>query len=72
MKSLEIHTEYIQLHQALKVLNIIQTGGEAKAYLYLNTIYVNGEIENRRGRKLYPGDVLKTPDGDFLISNGNQ
>ena len=71
MKELKIHTEYIQLHQALKVLNIVMTGGEAKAYLYENTIYVNGEIEERRGRKLYPGDVLKTPDGEFIVKDDN-
>ena len=72
MKILKIHTEYIELHQALKLSNITQTGGEAKAYLYQNTIYVNGEIETRRGRKLYPGDVLKTPDGEFLIKDGSK
>ena len=71
MKILKIHTEYIELHQALKLSNIIQTGGEAKSYLYQNTIYVNGEIEERRGRKLYPNDILKTPDGEFIVKDEN-
>ena len=54
----KLNKEYIKLDQFLKMSNIISTGGEAKFYLMENEVLVNGVIENRRGRKLYPGDVV--------------
>lgn len=53
-----INGEYIKLEQFLKMANIVSTGGEAKYYLMENKVLVNGEEENRRGRKLYPGDIV--------------
>ena len=61
----EIHlkTPHITLGQLLKIADLVSSGGQAKWFLqeYANDILVNGEPENRRGRKLYPGDsvVLK-------------
>lgn len=54
-----IHTEYIPLGQFLKLAGIIQTGGMAKPFLAEVPIKVNGENDNRRGRKLYPGDKIE-------------
>lgn len=59
MKKVEIYTEYIKLEQFLKLADVVSTGGEAKLFLLTNEIYVNNEVENRRGRKLYKGDVVK-------------
>lgn len=60
-KPIEIHitTEYITLGQFLKLADIIQSGGEAKSYLAQNVVLVNGEIDNRRGRKLRSGDRVE-------------
>ena len=49
------NVEYITLGQLLKIEGIISTGGEAKDYLAESTVKVDGELENRRGRKLYRG-----------------
>ena len=49
------NVEYITLGQLLKIEGIIYTGGEAKEYLAANKVLVDGEEENRRGRKLYRG-----------------
>lgn len=62
MKNLKITTEFITLGQLLKIENIISSGGEAKFYLQNNMCYVNDEPDNRRGRKLYPNDVVKVED----------
>ena len=51
-----IHTEYIDLLQFLKATGIAATGGEAKMLVDEGFIRVNGEDENRRRRKLRPGD----------------
>ncbi len=67
MKPLKITTPYITLQQLLKIEDIISSGGEAKFFLSSNTVLVNGEEENRRGRKLYPNDVIKVLNQEFII-----
>lgn len=68
MKNIKITTEYITLGQFLKLSNIISSGGEAKFFLQENVIYVNNELENRRGRKLYPNDKIKVVKyGEYQI-----
>lgn len=62
----KLNEEYIKLDQFLKMSNIISTGGEAKIYLMKNKVLVNGIEENRRGRKLYPGDTV-TVEGRKLV-----
>ena len=58
MQKVQIHTEYITLGQFLKLSDCISTGGQAKMFLAETPILVNGEVENRRGRKLVPGDKI--------------
>lgn len=58
---------YVTLNVLLKVEDIISTGGEAKSFLRENVVYVNGEEENRRGRKLYHGDKISVLNNTFLI-----
>ena len=59
--------EYITLGVLLKVAGVIDTGGQAKFFLSENVVLVNGEEENRRGRKLYHGDVIQALNHTFLI-----
>ncbi len=67
MDTLKITTEYITLQQLLKIEDIISSGGEAKYFLANNQVFVNNEPENRRGRKLYPNDVIKVSGKEFKI-----
>lgn len=53
-----IHTPYIQLGQFLKMTGLIETGGEVKQYLQHHEVLINQQADQRRGRKLYPGDTL--------------
>ncbi|MEY8380276.1 S4 domain-containing protein YaaA [Ileibacterium valens] len=55
----KVKDEYITLQQILKACNILDSGGQVKAYLAENPVLVNGESENRRGKKLRPGDVVE-------------
>ena len=59
--------EYITLNVLLKITGIIDTGGMAKIYLKENVVLVNKESENRRGRKLYRGDVVEAEGQVFII-----
>jgi ribosome-associated protein len=47
------------LGQALKVANLVGSGGEAKVLIQAGEVLVNGEVETRRGRKLEEGDVVE-------------
>ncbi len=67
MKSVKITTDYITLQQLLKIENIISSGGEAKYFLANEEVYVNDELESRRGRKLYPKDRIKIQNKEFEI-----
>lgn len=59
--------EYMTLNVLLKITDVISTGGMAKAFLAENTVFVNDEPENRRGRKLYRGDVVRVLKRTFLL-----
>ena len=58
-KELVLDTEFITLGQLLKNEAIIGSGGQAKWYLAEYAVYVNHELEQRRGRKLYRGDSIQ-------------
>lgn len=62
MTSVSIKDEYITLGQFLKLADVISSGGHAKFFVKEEAIFVNGEAEDRRGRKLYPEDTI-TIDG---------
>lgn len=56
-----VRGDHVTLGQLLKIVGIIDTGGEAKLYLAETAVLVNGEPEQRRGRKLRPGDRVQAP-----------
>lgn len=64
---IKITSEYITLGQFLKFCSIISSGAMAKTYLVENIVYVNNEVESRRGRKLYPGAVVKVEGKEYTI-----
>ena len=57
--------EFIKLDQFLKLAQIVQIGGEAKQLIQSGFIMVNGEVETRRGRKLYHEDWVDV-DGEVM------
>lgn len=64
---IELNKEMITLGQLLKVCDFISSGGEAKSAVKELSIQVNGEKENRRGRKLYSGDVIVIENQTFVL-----
>ncbi len=64
---IKIETEYITLGQFLKAADIIATGGMAKWFLSENEILINGEKDQRRGRKLRSGDKIEILGLDTYI-----
>lgn len=56
MQEIKIKDEYIKLGQAMKLAGLVSSGVEAKMFIQDGLVTVNGEVDTRRGRKLYPGD----------------
>ncbi len=67
-KKLTIDSEFITLAQALKFLDLVSSGGQAKFFLIDNEVFVNDEREIRRGRKLYPDDVIRFESQSYRIN----
>jgi len=67
-----IKGEYITLGNLLQKVNIAQTGGQAKILVKQLDIKVNNEKEDRRGRKLYPGDLIDIEGREYLLIHENQ
>ena len=58
MKEITIKDDFIKLGQAMKLASLVASGVDAKFIITDGYVKVNGEVETRRGRKLYPGDVF--------------
>lgn len=58
MEIIYLRDEFIKLGQALKAAGFVDSGVEAKEVIKEGLVLVNGEIDTRRGRKLYEGDVV--------------
>lgn len=66
-KEIFIFTPYITLGNLLKITGVINVGGEAKIFLLNNKVLVNNVVENRRGRKIYPNDIVNIDKDYFFI-----
>jgi ribosome-associated protein len=64
MEVIKLRDEFIKLGQAIKAANLVEDGVEAKYVIQDGLVTVNDEVEVRRGRKLY--------DGDIVSYNGNK
>lgn len=65
MEIIKLRDEYIKLGQALKAANLVEDGVEAKLVIQDGLVKVNNQVNIRRGRKLYNGDVVSF-DGQEL------
>ena len=63
-----IETSYIKLDSFLKMINAVSSGGEAKIVISEGAVSVNGLVEIRRGRKLYPGDRIRFGGSKYTVA----
>ena len=61
-RSVAIRGETIRLGQLIKLIGVVDAGGDAKAFLAGHPVRVNGEPESRRGRQLRVGDEVELGD----------
>ena len=67
IKEVKIKENYITLGKFIKVVDLILSGGEAKSFLLNTVVKVNNEVDSRRGRKLYKGDLINIQGKDYKI-----
>ncbi len=62
-----ITTDFITLGQLIKYVGIVQNGGQVKGFLLENKPKINGEIDQRRGKKLFEGDKVEINGKEYVI-----
>lgn len=67
MKEITIDTDYITLGKFLKYVNAVDSGAIAKIVILEGQVIVNGEVEVRRGKKLYKDDQISFDGIDYVI-----
>lgn len=67
MEKVKIQTEYIKLDQFLKWTGVAESGVDAKDMILSRKVKVNGEIEERRGKKLRAGDVVEAAGKTYEV-----
>ena len=64
---IKLRDEYIKLGQALKAAGVVEDGVEAKYVIQEGQVKVNQEVDTRRGRKLYEGDLISFEGNEIKI-----
>ena len=59
METIKIKDDFIKLGQVLKLAGMAESGIDAKEIIQSGLVKVNGEVDERRGRKLYNGDIVE-------------
>ena len=67
MEIIKLREECIKLGQALKAAGLVESGVEAKEVIQDGLVKVNGEVDTRRGKKLYDGDIVSFDGTDIKI-----
>lgn len=67
METILIHSDFILLAQLLKWANLVSTGGEAKDLIQDGEVLLNGVIETRRGKKVFPNDIIEIDGTSYKI-----
>ncbi|MEK7849562.1 MAG: RNA-binding S4 domain-containing protein [Candidatus Omnitrophota bacterium] len=67
MWEFKLSSEYIELDNLLKAMNIAPTGAQAKILILANSVKVNGVTETRVRCKLRAGDLIEAGNDTVLI-----
>lgn len=62
-----IRDEMIRLGQFPKLADVVEDGGEAREVIERGLVFVNDEVETRRGRQLHLGDTVRLDDHVLVV-----
>lgn len=65
--AVEVSSQPIELYKVLKIANAVSGGGEAKFAISEGYVAVNGELEQRKRRKMYDGDVIEFNNEFYVV-----
>lgn len=68
MKNINIKDDYIKLEQALKLAGEFSMGSDAKYAIKDGNVFVNGNVEIQRGKKLRDGDIFSYNNNEYRIT----
>ena len=66
-EKIAIKEDFIRLDSAMKLANLVVTGGHAKIVIQEGSVRVNGEVCTMRGKKLHKGDRVEFENNGFVI-----
>jgi len=66
MRKVALNKEPVELFKLIKFEGLAQSGGEAKKMIEDEMVYVNGEVETRKRKKIVAGDIIKVGDDQFI------
>lgn len=66
-RKISIKEDFIRLDSAMKLADMVVTGGHAKIVIKNGEVKVNGEVCLMRGKKLHKGDKVEFENNGFLI-----
>ena len=58
---------FYTLFTFFSMFGFVENGGQAKEVIQDGFVSVNGEVETRRGRKLYPNDVVSYEENELTV-----
>lgn len=67
MIEFELKTEYIELNKLLKLLRLVESGGQAKLVIDDGMVFLNGKVEYRKRAKIRKGDQVQFDDQTIMI-----
>ena len=67
MRDVDISEEPIELYKILKFESMVASGGEAKQVITEGRVFVNGEVETRKRKKIFSGDIVEFGDEKIRI-----
>jgi ribosome-associated protein len=59
MREVVLKNEPVELHKILKFEGLVPSGGVAKLAIESGDVFVNGEVETRKRKKIVAGDVIE-------------
>lgn len=64
---IEVSSQPIELYKVFKIANLVGGGGEAKHLIAEGYVAVNGELETRKRRKMYDGDLFEFNQEYYVV-----
>ena len=67
MQVIKIKDNNIKLGQLIKLAGLVDNGVEAKYAIQNSMVFVNGQIDTRRGKKIVPGDIVSFKNEEIKV-----